>query len=257
MIKEELNQESKSWFVFVSVLGFAVVLFFSVFYEIQTSRYEREIADITAKKQELTAQNKGSGETDRARAVSAKSYLKDIEKKQVIWSKIVEKMEGTIPRRADTLAPVVTFRSYNGSSEGRISVNATTQPDAVDPFTDISFTIKAFSGDQTFKNVFVPSISRSITPDGQSVITFSMNFEYDAASLLTRARVDSSALGTTPTLPTTSVSGTVPVAPVTPLPPSVPGQKPATPVAPASSITKPSTPTTPVAPKPATTPAAR
>lgn len=234
MIQEELNQQSKPWFVFVSVLGFAVVLFFSVFYEIQTSRYEREIAQINAKKQEIAAQSKSTTEGDRARAVSAKSYLKEIEKKQVIWSKIVEKMEGTIPRRADTLAPVASFRSYNGSSEGRIAVNATTQPDAVDPFTDIAFTVKAFVSDPIFKNVFVPSISRSITPDGQAVITFSMNFEYDPASLLTRARADTHTQATLPILPGTNTMATTTTPVVAPVKPAttVTPAKPANPAAP-------------------------
>lgn len=255
MINEELTQESKPWLVFVSIAAFAIILFFSVYYEIQGSRYQSAIADMQAQKQALIAQNQTSNAADRAKAVSAKDYLSDLEKKQVLWSRVIEKVESTIPRRAETLAPVAIFKAYNGSSEGRLAINATTQPDAQDPFTDIAFTIRSFTSDPTFKNVFIPSIARSLTPDGTSVLTFSMNFEYEPSNLIARPRTDATTaptasavtstntpdatLGVQPTQAATGTpAATQPVAPAKPTTPV----KPATPAKPATTP-KPVTPT--------------
>lgn len=206
MINEEFSDQPKPWFIFISVAAFAVVLFFSVYYQIQQSRYSRSITQMQAQKDALIAEHKGSDASDRAKAVSAKDYLKEVEKNQVIWSRLIEKIEATIPRRADTLQPVLMFRSYNGSSDGHLSVNATTLPDAPDPFSDIALTLKSFSGDATFSNVFVPSVAKSLTSDGQTILSFSMNFQYDAKNILvtpvraapTPAASDVPAASTTP-----------------------------------------------------------
>lgn len=189
MISEELTQKPKPWFIIISIVTFAGILFFSIYYEIQQGRLKNAIGEMQAKKEALsTNQQEENASNARARALTAKEYLQELEKKQVIWSKIVEKIESVIPRNTETNTPFVLFRSYSGSSEGRLAINATTLPTAADPFNDIALTVRAFTSDQTFKNVFIPSIAKSLTPDGQTITSFSMNFEYNPQNLLTRPR---------------------------------------------------------------------
>ncbi len=210
MISEELQEQSKPWFVIVSVMAFAVVLFFSIYYEIQDNRIQSAISDMKAKKEELTnAKGATSLANDRARALTAKEYIAELDKKQVVWSRVVEKIESVIPKNTESLQPIVVFRSYSGSNEGRLAINAITQPAAVDPFADISSTIKAFSSDPTFKNVFVPSISKSLTSEGVTILSFSMNLEYDPQNLLVRPRAqDSLSMPTEATISTSTTSTT-------------------------------------------------
>lgn len=219
MISEELQEQSKPWFVIVSVMAFAVVLFFSIYYEIQDTRIQSAISDMKAKKEELANEQGATNlANDRARALTAKEYLKELDKKQVVWSRVVEKIESVIPKNTESLQPVVIFRSYSGSSEGRLAINGITQPTAVDPFADIANTIKAFSTDPTFRNVFVPSISKSLTTEGVTILSFSMNLEYDPQNLLVRPRVqDSLSMPAASSLETTTTTTTEVIAqPATP-----------------------------------------
>lgn len=173
---------SRSWFMAVSGLAFLIIAAFSVFLAIKTSSLESGIADLKAKKGNLLEMASGtSTPSELANVVTAatvKANLAQIEQKQLVWSKIVEKIETTIPKLKDTNEPIVSFRSYNGSEDGKIAVSAATRASAFDPFSDIALTISAFVNEPAFKGVFVPSITKTLTPDNGIVLSFSITFDY-------------------------------------------------------------------------------
>ncbi|MEK9132906.1 MAG: hypothetical protein AAB606_04330 [Patescibacteria group bacterium] len=184
MIETQPVQKS-SLFLPVAAVAFVIIAIFSVYFTIRQSSLESQVEKLTAQKQELTvpAQDKEGEIASVSSMVAIKSQLKKIETDQLMWSKIVEKIENTVPKTKENATPIVQFRSYNGTQDGKVSVSGTTRKGAFDPFGDIVLTIKSLSSDKTFKNIFVPVITKSLTPEGDTVLTFSISFNYQKTTL--------------------------------------------------------------------------
>lgn len=180
MIQHEFATR-RSWFMVAAFLAFLIIGGFSVYFEIRESKLNSRITDLKIKRESLEQEGEAIREDPiklRAAAFSIKDELKKIEAEQLPWSKIIEKIEGTVPKIEDTNEPIVNFRSYLGSTEGKVSVSATTRGSAADPFADVASLVRAFVDEPSFQEVFVPSITKSLTPSGDTVLSFSINFSY-------------------------------------------------------------------------------
>lgn len=179
-----LPQPKHSWFLVSSLVAFVTIAGFSVFFQIKSTAAETKLNNLKLQKENFLkaptdAQSATEGAIDEiSRALLAKSQLKTIEAVQLPWSKIIEKIENTIPKEKDTSKPTIELRSYTGSEEGQLAVSATTRPLTADPFGDTANLIRAMTAEPVFKNVFIPSITKSITPEGETVLSFSINFNY-------------------------------------------------------------------------------
>ena len=151
---------------------------FSSYFAFAASSLESKIASLSAEKEKLQAPVTVAAQDAEGTAIDLTQALSQIETNQLSWSKIIEKIETTVPKYKDSAQPVASFRSYNGSPDGKISVSATTQAGAPDPFGDVALLVRSFAAEPSFKNVFVPSITKSITPEGAVVLSFSISFEY-------------------------------------------------------------------------------
>ncbi|MBI4994253.1 hypothetical protein HZC21_01240 [Candidatus Peregrinibacteria bacterium] len=179
---DNIQNAKRSWGPIIIGIAFSIIALLSIYFEIRQSGYAAKIEKLTAKKEELNTQLKANKIETGSAAEAIKKELEQIEAAQLNWSKIIEKIENAVPRLKNSNVPVVNIRSYNGSEEGIISANAVTRPDSPDPFADTALLITAFNSEPSFKRVFVPSISKSITPEGGAVLSFSINFQYEKAN---------------------------------------------------------------------------
>ncbi|PJC36635.1 hypothetical protein CO046_04435 [Candidatus Peregrinibacteria bacterium CG_4_9_14_0_2_um_filter_53_11] len=189
MIESEIQPKQKSWYTTGMIALFVVLMGFSLYYEISQSSLSNKIARLETQKEQLrSTENEDRRTALRARALVVLDELNRIKSDQRLWSKVIDKIEKTIPvfSTDETYEPLVSFRTYNGNEEGRISANATTRPNAADPFADVATTIKAFSLDPSFSHVFVPSITKTLTPQGETVLSFNISFEYNEQKLVSR-----------------------------------------------------------------------
>lgn len=182
MIETNIQQPPRSkTFLTIGILAFVIVAAFSVYFQITAQRAKTEVQKLEARKAELDKPLSGSAVSrlnDLTAAVAIKGELQKIESAQLKWSKLMEKIDATIPKLKETQEPLITFRSYNGDANGTISVNASTRSGALDPFADTAMLIRAFAADPSFKDVFVPTITKSIGSDGNSVLNFTLSFSY-------------------------------------------------------------------------------
>lgn len=184
MIHEEFTPR-RSWFMVITCVTFLAVAGFSLYFELEESKLTDGLNELKTKKESLekpSATAPGDGAVLRASALAVKEQLRKIETEQLPWSKIIEKIESTVPKEKETSKPIVRLRSYNGSTEGQIIISATTQSGSPEPFADIASLIRAFAQEPSFKEVFIPSIAKSLTPEGETVLSFSINFSYKKPS---------------------------------------------------------------------------
>lgn len=181
MIENQTFTPNRSWFLVTATLAFLIVAGFSTYFQYHTSSLQASLNELKTQKETLKKSSEGAAPSEAltfSSLVAAKSALKTIETDQLFWSKIIEKIEATVPKLKDTNEPIVVLRSYNGSEEGKIAVSGNTRSDSADAFSDIAIALRAFATDPAFKNVFVPSVNKSLAPDGTTVLSFSLNFEY-------------------------------------------------------------------------------
>lgn len=175
----ESTAPRRSWFLVMSIVFFLAAAGFSLFFAIQQSRFSKKLATV---QDELTSfQKKGvqeKGATSSSELTNIKDALKNLEANQIFWSRVIEKIENTIPRLKESNEKVVTVRSYTGDEKGTVSLNASTRAGAFDSFSDIALTVKAFASEPAISEVFVPSITKTLTPEGVTVLSFSLNFKY-------------------------------------------------------------------------------
>lgn len=183
MIQQEFAP-SRSWFMVIALAVLLIAGGFSLYFEFETSSVKNELNELKVKKESLEKPTEASlrlglDETVlRASALAVKDQLRKIEAEQFSWSKIIEKIEATVPAEKETGAAIIRLRSYTGSPEGRVVVAAMTNPGSTEPFADIASALRAFGAEPSFKEVFIPSITKSLTPEGEIVLSFSMNFSY-------------------------------------------------------------------------------
>lgn len=168
---ETIPNQKQQWFPIAVGAAFVFIALFSVYFEIRQGYLESAVLNLTNKKTELSAQLKANKIETGDTVLNIKKQLEQIETAQLNWSKIIEKIEATAPK-------TIAIRSYNGSEEGLISASAVTKQDSPDPFADVALLVTAFNSEPSFKHVFVPSISKSLTPEGKTVLSFSVNFQY-------------------------------------------------------------------------------
>lgn len=166
---------------FLFVLGVVVVLIlggivgYAKFSEAglneDAKRYDLQIANL---ENDVVIYEGGNVEA----ALSAKEALDFLKGDSVKWSKVIEAILATTPKKADTKLPLVDYTSYSGSQGNRLSISMRTNPKSETPYYDVAELIKAFSESGKFKNAFVPAISPGFTAEGDVVLTFNFNVEY-------------------------------------------------------------------------------
>lgn len=173
---------NRSWFLVTATVAFLMAAGFSGYFQLKNSSLQSQISDLQNQKETLEKASADAAQTQTRRVAPSllpvKATLKSIETDQLFWSKIIEKIETTVPKIKDSNEAIIVLRSYNGSEEGKIAVSATTRGVSADPFSDIALAVRAYAADPAFRGVFIPSITKSLTPDGTTVLSFSLNLEY-------------------------------------------------------------------------------
>jgi len=176
---EEIKSKPYSIFALVALI---IVVGFSIYFEASTFSTQQEIDSITGKIDTLVAQQKANSKEQGTltQLELIKLKLETIESTQIFWSRIAEKIEKTVPKQGENGSQSINITSYSGGDSGRIVLNATTRSDSPKPFEDIAGFITAFSAEPSFAKIFVPSITKSLTPEGSTVLGFSANIQYQS-----------------------------------------------------------------------------
>lgn len=179
MTNIEINNSQRSWTPIAIGIAFAIIALFSVYFGIRQNSLISKLEDLKTEKEKLETELKSRRTESTDTLMAVKKQLDEITNRQILWSKISEKIAETIPKLPETNEPIINLRSFMGNENGIISATATTRSDSADAFADTALFISAFANELSFKHVFVPSINKTITPEGAVVLSLSINFEYD------------------------------------------------------------------------------
>jgi len=142
---------------------------------------------LTELDRELTSVQTQLSEAQTSTTVSAQkgvNILAKIKEIEIPWSKVLNDVQKIIPTDLLEKKAAVEFTSSSGQQGGKLTFNAHTIPstDVRKQLKAVSDTIAAFNSTPSFANAFVPSISKSVTQENESILTFIFNVEYKIAS---------------------------------------------------------------------------
>jgi hypothetical protein len=165
-------------FAFLFVLG--VVLGYGYYtsqenaIEDQMQTLDKEIAEINNQLDELK-------ESDTVSAQTATQALDTIALTEVEWSEVLSKILKIAPQDLVEKRALVEFTSYSGSEGGRLTLNTRTYPsrDVRNLLNAVAKTIRAFNENPDFSDAFVPSISKSVSDDNETVLSFILSVAYN------------------------------------------------------------------------------
>lgn len=148
------------------VFAFVFGVLYALFLVFQQIRLNGSIADLEQAKLNAQAQIDELKAEEIEELFVAQEVKDLLEQNSVEWSKVVRSLQA--------LTPVSVFMtSYGMSENGEIQVSA-----LGDSFGSVADTISVLNKSPDFVNVFVPSVTAGATSDGQEVITFSLNLDY-------------------------------------------------------------------------------
>ena len=108
----------------------------------------------------------------------AKIVLDTIDAERVMWSKIIRDTLTLVPRDPKTSSALIEFVSYSGSSDGHLVLNGKTSGDPTAAYENIAQLVSIFNQSTLFRDAFVPTISKNVNEQGQTVLTFVLNLTY-------------------------------------------------------------------------------
>lgn len=102
-----------------------------------------------------------------------KAFLDKQRDNQIFWSNVLLSFQ-EIEKRSET----IQVGSFSGNEQGNISFSAKTSFESVDPFLDTALLIERFKASTVFSGIFIPSITSSITEQGQETLTYNVRVDY-------------------------------------------------------------------------------
>lgn len=151
----------------------------------QRSEIEREIVGVRNQLDNLR-------KSDVVGAQRGIAVLDKLKKEEIFWSEVLRTLLKIVPLDVEERRTLVNFTSFSGSDGGGLAFNAQTNPstNVRKQLNAVATIIRTFNDSQVFYNAFVPSVSKSLTGEDESVLSFIINVNY-AGSVLDEADVSS------------------------------------------------------------------
>lgn len=171
-------------FPFLLILSFIFVLGVGLgygYYASQANALEDQKKTINQEIAEIENQLKDLHESDIVSAQTAVTALNTIKASEVEWSKVLGAIIDIAPKDLVAVRALVEFTSYSGGEDGRLTLNARTYPsrDVRNLLNSVAKTIEAFNENPDFSDAFVPSISKSVSDNDETVLSFILSVTYN------------------------------------------------------------------------------
>lgn len=179
-IEDLTSQFRQSSLLFIaSIVAVVIIIGAAVFFSLQKSalggQNERLDAEIISLNNEIQLLEGEKVEVAR----TAQQYLASISEEEILWSRVISRIQSLIPFDATTQRTKVNFLSYSGARGGELNLNGQSRPTQGDPFADVAEVISVFNESPFFANSVVPSITIGETDQGQKIASFIFNIQYE------------------------------------------------------------------------------
>lgn len=170
--KQVFNTRKGSFLSSIAVLLIIVITVLGVNAIFQKNKLNKDIAAVEAV---IEAQKNETVVVDNKEISLGikKAFLDKQRAEQIFWSNVLLHFQ-EIEKRSET----IEVGSFSGNEQGNISFSAKTSFESNDPFLDTALLIERFKAASAFTGIFIPSISSSITEQGQETLSYNVRVDY-------------------------------------------------------------------------------
>lgn len=151
---------------YIAILVFLVFIVAGAYIFFQHSQARAEQIQIEQETSTVDAQIKDLKAKNIEKVAVTQRFLARVKEQEVVWSKVMDLMKKITPEG-------VMYTAYVGRDSRELSLNVET--DSVERVIEA---IKSYSGSDQFTDVFVPSVNKGITLDGERIFTFTINTSF-------------------------------------------------------------------------------
>lgn len=160
--------------VFATVLVIGAAVFFSLQKAAVSGENDKLDAEMTSLKSEIALLEAEKVEAAR----TAQDFLAAIEDEEILWSRVISRIQSLVPYDGTTQEAKVNFLSYSGASGGKININSESRDTTKDPLEDVAEVISVFNESSYFADAIVPAVSVGENDRGEKSASFTMMMEY-------------------------------------------------------------------------------
>jgi hypothetical protein len=169
--------------IFAFLFVFGVGLFYA-YYLSQNSYLDSELETVNREVAEVQNQLNDLRSSETVSAQRGITALDSIENSEVLWSDVLSILNVIVPPDLSAKQPIVTFSSYSGTKDGALTFNGTTiaSTNVKKQLNDVADVIKVFEDNPAFENAFVPSVSKSVTEENETILSLILNVDYNPSA---------------------------------------------------------------------------
>jgi len=146
---------------------------------LQKSAIEEQKKSITSEMESLQTEIDSLQGQRLEAAQLAQQWLDKVQSEEVLWSRVITRIEALIPVDPATEKQKIDVLSYSGSSGGKISLNAKTVEAQQEPYEYVAELLSVFNSNSDFSNAIIPSVTKGETDQGTKLLSFVMSFSFN------------------------------------------------------------------------------
>lgn len=151
---------------YIAILIFAISLVAGAYVFLQNAQAESRHSLLVKELAAVEAQIAAFKENNIEKVALTQHFLADLKKEEITWSKVIDLIKGVTPEG-------VEYTAYVGRDSRDLSLSVET-----DSVEKVIAAIRSYTGNENFAEVFVPSVNKGITLDGERLFTFTINTAY-------------------------------------------------------------------------------
>lgn len=175
------TQKRNPFFLVLAIFILLVAGAWAFYLQLQKSAIEEQKKAVTAEMEVLQTEIDAMQEQKLEAAQLAQQWLDAVEAEEIIWSRVMTRMEKLLPRDL-TGNSKVNILSYSGASGGKVNVSAQTVPAQLEPYEYVSELLVSFNTSEDFMNAVIPSLTKGETDDGAKFLSFAMSLTFNRGS---------------------------------------------------------------------------
>jgi len=179
-MSEQLEMPKKSSFFFVlAIIALLAAVAGALYLGFQKTAIEDQKKVISADIVAIQSQIEALQEQKLEAAQIAQDWLAQVSAKEILWSRVITRIEKLIPLDIATEKPKINVLSYSGASGGGVTLSAQTTEAQQEPYEYVAELLTAFNTSPDFANAVIPSVTKGETDQGNKFLSFAMNFVFN------------------------------------------------------------------------------
>jgi len=102
-----------------------------------------------------------------------KAFLDKQKLNQIFWSNVLVRYKDLMKSNKN-----VSSSSFSGNQQGNLAFSAKTKIESNDPYLDTALLIERFKASNSFDEIFIPSISSTVSESGEETLSYNIRVDY-------------------------------------------------------------------------------